>query len=90
MRWRYVLNTSGLVTFFTTVLNAGVGIAAVVAAVALAACGFMYFGVVGHSQRAMEMAQTGVRSALIGLALVWGSKEIVNMIADAAGQQGLH
>jgi len=50
----------------------------------------MYFGVVGHSQRAIDMAQSGVRASLIGLALVWGGREIVNLIAGAAGQQTLH
>ena len=60
------------------------------AAVALAASGLMYFGVVGHSQRAMEQAQNGVRAAFIGLALVWGARELVNLVASAAGQTGLH
>ena len=50
----------------------------------------MYFGVVGHSQRAMEQAQNGVRAAFIGLALVWGARELVNLVASAAGQTGLH
>lgn len=84
------MDTGGLVTFFTAILNAAVAIAGLVAAVALAAAGFMYFGVIGHSQRAMDMAQSGVRASLIGLALVWGGKEIVNLIAGAAGQAALH
>ena len=76
--------------FFTAILTAAVAIAGLLAAVALAASGLMYFGVVGHSQRAMEQAQNGVRAAFIGLALVWGARELVNLVASAAGQTGLH
>ena len=68
----------------------GVKIAGLVAAVSLAAAGFMYFGVVGHNQRAMEMAQTGVRAAFIGLGFVWGARELINLVAGAAGQPTLH
>ena len=50
----------------------------------------MDFGVVGHNQRAMEMAQTGVRAAFIGLAFVWGARELINLVAGAAGQPTLH
>ena len=72
------MDTTGLVTFFTALLTAAVAIAGLLAAVALAASGLMYFGVVGHSQRAMEQAQNGVRASFIGLALVWGARELVN------------
>ena len=58
------MDISGLTTFFTAILDAAVKIAALVAAVSLAAAGFMYFGVVGHNQRAMEAAQTGVRGGV--------------------------
>ena len=85
-----VMDTTGLITFFAAILTAAVAIAGLLAAVALAASGLMYFGVVGHSQRAMEQAQNGVRAAFIGLALVWGAKELVNLVASAAGQTGLH
>ncbi len=84
------MDTSGLVTFFTAILTAAITIAGLLAAVALAASGLMYFGVVGHSQRAMEQAQNGVRASFIGLALVWGARELVNLVAGAAGQPGLH
>jgi hypothetical protein len=83
------MEPTGLVTFFTNILDIAVNIAGLAAAVALAAAGFMYFGVVGHNQRAMEMAQTGARAAFIGLALVWGAKELVNLVATAAGRPGL-
>ena len=83
------MDITGITTFFNQLLDAAVKLAAVVCAVALAAAGFMYFGVVGHNQRALEMAQTGWRAALMGLAFVWGGKELVNMIASAAGQPGL-
>jgi hypothetical protein len=56
------MDTTGLITFFTAILTAAVAIAGLLAAVALAASGLMYFGVVGHSQRAMEQAQNGVRA----------------------------
>ena len=59
------MDTTGLVTFFTALLTAAVAIAGLLAAVALAASGLMYFGVVGHSQRAMEQAQNGVRASFI-------------------------
>jgi hypothetical protein len=62
------MDISGLTTFFTAILDAAVKIAALVAAVAVAAAGFMYFGVVGHNQRAMDAAQNGVRPAFLGLA----------------------
>ena len=84
------MDTTGLVTFFTAILSAAVAIAGLLAAVALAASGLMYFGVVGHSQRAMEQAQNGVRASFIGLALVWGARELVYLVASAAGQTGLH
>ena len=84
------MDISGITTFFTTLLDTGVKIAGLVAAVSLAAAGFMYFGVVGHNQRAMEMAQTGVRAALIGLGFVWGARELINLVAGAAGQPTLH
>jgi hypothetical protein len=83
------VDTSGLITFFNNVLDAAVKIAGLVAAVSLAGAGFMYFGVVGHNQRAMDMAQSGVRAAFIGLAFVWGAKELINLVAAAAGQPGL-
>ena len=83
------MDISGLTTFFTSILDAAVKIAGLVAAVALAAAGFMYFGVVGHNQRAMDMAQTGARAAFIGLGLVWGARELINLVAGAAGQPGL-
>jgi hypothetical protein len=79
------MDISGLTTFFTAILDAAVKIAALVAAVAVAAAGFMYFGVVGHNQRAMEAAQNGVRAAFLGLAFVWGAKELINLVAGAAG-----
>jgi hypothetical protein len=85
-----MVDVSGIVTFFSTLLDAGVKVAAVVAATSIAAAGFMYFGVVGHNQRAMEIAQTGVRGAILGLAFVWGAKAIVNLVAGAAGQAALH
>jgi hypothetical protein len=44
------MDVSGITTFFTTLLDTGVKIAGLVAAVSLAAAGFMYFGVVGHNQ----------------------------------------
>jgi hypothetical protein len=50
----------------------------------------MYFGVVGHNQRAMEMAQTGVRAAFLGLGFVWGARQLINLVAGAAGQPTLH
>ena len=59
------MDISGLTTFFTAILDAAVKIAALVAAVAVAAAGFMYFGVVGHNQRAMDAAQNGVRAAFL-------------------------
>ena len=80
------MDVSGLTTFFTAILDAAVKIAALVAAVSIAAAGFMYFGVVGHNQRAMESAQNGVRAAFLGLAFVWGAKELINLVAGAAGQ----
>jgi hypothetical protein len=83
------MDISGLNTFFTAILDAAVKIAGLVAAVALAAAGFMYFGVVGHHQRAMEMAQSGARAAFIGLAFVWGARELINLVAGAAGQPPL-
>ena len=83
------MDISGLTTFFTAILDAAVKIAALVAAVAVAAAGFMYFGVIGHNQRAMEAAQNGVRAAFLGLAFVWGAKELINLVAGAAGQPGL-
>jgi hypothetical protein len=84
------MDISGITTFFTTLLDTGVKIAGLVAAVSLAAAGFMYFGVVGHNQRAMEMAQTGVRGAFIGLGFVWGARQLINLVAGAAGQPTLH
>jgi hypothetical protein len=84
-----LMDISGLTTFFTAILDTLVRIAGLVAAVALAAAGFMYFGVIGHNQRAMEMAQGGVRAAFIGLAFVWGARELINLVAGAAGQPGL-
>ena len=84
-----LMDISGITTFFTTLLNTAVTIAGLVAAVSLAAAGFMYFGVVGHNQRAMEMAQTGVRASFIGLAFVWGARELINLVAGAAGQAAL-
>ena len=86
----FAMDVSGITTFFTTLLDTGVKIAGLVAAVSLAAAGFMYFGVVGHNQRAMEMAQTGVRAAFIGLAFVWGARQLINLVAGAAGQPTLH
>ena len=83
------MDITGLTTFFNALLDGAVKIAGLAAAVALAAAGFMYFGVIGHNQRAMEMAQTGARAAFIGLALVWGAKELINLVAGAAGQQTL-
>ena len=83
------MDTSGVTTFLTALLNAAVTIAGLAAATSLAAAGFMYFGVVGHNQRAMEMAQTGVRASFIGLAFVWGARELVNLVAGAAGQPTL-
>jgi hypothetical protein len=83
------MDVSGLTTFFTAILDAAVKIAALVAAVSIAAAGFMYFGVVGHNQRAMESAQNGVRAAFLGLAFVWGAKELINLVAGAAGQATL-
>jgi hypothetical protein len=85
----FFMDISGLTTFFTAILDAAVKIAALVAAVAVAAAGFMYFGVVGHNQRAMDAAQNGVRAAFLGLAFVWGAKELINLVAGAAGQPGL-
>ncbi len=84
------MDTGGLTTFLTNLLDAAVKVAGLAAAVSLAAAGFMYFGVVGHNQRAMEMAQTGVRASFIGLAFVWGARELINLVAGAAGQPGLH
>ncbi|HEY1296984.1 MAG TPA: hypothetical protein VGJ60_28240 [Chloroflexota bacterium] len=84
------MDVTGITTFFTTLLDTGIKVAGVVAAVCLAAAGFMYFGVVGHNQRAMEMAQTGVRAAFLGLGFVWGARQIVNLVAGAAGQPTLH
>ncbi len=84
------MDLSGITTFLTTLLDAAVKIAGLAAAVSLAAAGFMYFGVIGHNQRAMESAQTGVRAAFIGLAVVWGARELINLVAGAAGQPGLH
>ncbi len=84
------MDVGGITTFFTAILDTGVKIAGLVAAVSLAAAGFMYFGVVGHNTRAMETAQTGVRAAFIGLAFVWGARQLVNLVAGAAGQPGLH
>ena len=83
------VDISGLITFFNNILDAAIKIAGLVAAVSLAGAGFMYFGVVGHNQRAMDMAQTGVRAAFIGLAFVWGARELVNLVAAAAGQPAL-
>ena len=83
------MDITGITTFFNQLLDAAVKLAAVVCAVALAAAGFMYFGVVGHNQRAMEMAQTGVRASFIGLAFVWGARELINLVAGAAGQATL-
>jgi len=83
------MDISGITTFFTTILDTLVKIAALVAAVSVAAAGFMYFGVVGHNQRAMESAQNGVRAAFLGLAFVWGAKELINLVAGAAGQATL-
>ena len=83
------VDISGLITFFNNILDAAVKIAGLVAAVSLAGAGFMYFGVIGHNQRAMDMAQTGVRAAFIGLAFVWGAKELINLVAGAAGQATL-
>src|SRR3989442_14882473 len=68
------MDTTGLVTFFPALLTAAVAIAGLLAAVALAASGLMYFGVVGHSQRAMEQAQNGVRASFIGWPL-YGAPE---------------
>jgi hypothetical protein len=82
------MDTTGLVTFFTAILTAAVATAGLLAAVALAASGLRYFGVVGHSQRAMEQAQNGVRASFIGLALVWGAKELVNLSPAPPGKQG--
>ena len=90
MELEFDMDVSGITTFFTTLLDTGVKIAGLVAAVSLAAAGFMYFGVVGHNQRAMEMAQTGVRAAFIGLAFVWGARQLINLVAGAAGQPTLH
>ena len=84
------MDITGVETFFKALLDNGVKIAGLVAAVSLAAAGFMYFGVVGHNQRAMEMAQTGVRAAFIGLAFVWGARQLINLVAGAAGQPTLH
>ena len=84
------MDLTGLTTFLTALLDTAVKIAGLCAAVSIAASGFMYFGVVGYSQRAMDNAQTGVRASIIALALVWGAKEIINLIAGAAGQTGLH
>jgi hypothetical protein len=83
------VDISGLITFFNNILDAAIKIAGLVAAVSLAGAGFMYFGVIGHNQRAMDMAQTGVRAAFIGLAFVWGARELVNMVAAAAGHPAL-
>jgi hypothetical protein len=83
------VDINGLVTFFNNILDAAIKIAGLVAAVSLAGAGFMYFGVIGHNQRAMDMAQTGVRAAFLGLAFVWGARELVNLVAAAAGQPGL-
>ena len=90
MELEFDLDVSGITTFFTTLLDTGVKIAGLVAAVSLAAAGFMYFGVVGHNHRAMEMAQTCVRAAFIGLAFVWGARQLINLVAGAAGQPTLH
>jgi len=84
------MDITGVETFFKALLDNAVKIAGLVAAVSLAAAGFMYFGVVGHNQRAMEMAQTGVRAAFIGLAFVWGARQLINLVAGAAGQPTLH
>jgi len=84
------MDISGITIFFTTILNTLVTIAGLIAAVSLAAAGFMYFGVVGHNQRAMEMAQSGVRAAFIGLGFVWGARQLINLVAGAAGQPTLH
>ena len=84
------MDEGGITTFFTTLLDTGIKVAGVVAAACLAAAGFTYFGVVGHNQRAMEMAQTGVRAAFLGLGFVWGARQIVNLVAGAAGQPTLH
>jgi hypothetical protein len=61
------MDVSGITTFFTTLLDTGIKVAGVVAAVCLAAAGFMYFGVVGHNQCAMEMAQTASAPPFSGL-----------------------
>jgi hypothetical protein len=84
------MDVSGIVTFFTTLLDTGIKVAGVIAAVCIAAAGFMYFGVIGHNRAAMEMAQSCLRAALFGLALVWGARQIVNLFATAAGQATLH
>jgi hypothetical protein len=84
------MDVSGITTFFTTLLDTAIKVAGVVGAVCLAAAGFMFFGVVGHNQRAMEMAQTGVRAAFLGLGFVWGARQIINLVAGAAGQPTLH
>jgi hypothetical protein len=83
------MDTTGVTTFFTTILDQLMLLAGLIAAVALAAAGFMYFGVIGQNERAMSMAQNGWRAALIGLALVWGAKEIINLVAGAAGRTRL-
>jgi len=84
------MDVTGITTFFTALLDAAGKIAGLVAAVSLAAAGFMYFGVVGHNTRAMETAQQGVRAAFIGLGIVWGARQLINLVAGAAGQPTLH
>ena len=37
-----------------------------------------------------SLSANGVRASFIGLALVWGARELVNLVASAAGQTGLH
>ena len=83
------MDVTGITTFFSAILDGAFKVAAAVGAVSLAAAGFMFFGVVGHNQRAMDTAQSGVRAAFIGLGLVWGAKELINLVAGAAGQPGL-
>jgi hypothetical protein len=73
---------------FEDLLNAGTVIAVVVTAFFVMLAGFQYISA-GGSTRAVESAKASLHHALLGLAVVFFSKVLANIVGNALGATSL-
>jgi hypothetical protein len=75
-------------SFFTTLLNIGVGVAVTVSACFLMWGAFLYMSA-GGSPRQMETGKAAMLNALLGLAIAVSARAIADMLRTSLASSGI-